>query len=318
MWTKILKKHIGTLSKKQSQLIETYERDHQGRAFYPMAKLLWQYSFQDEATEMMMAGVANYPDDIIARVTLVSYLWQKKLFSVAWQTLDQANHEELTANLLGLTLRFKLAILLGYDGNARRALVDLQDLSPRDDSLLELISAFSLYGVQKARECMAEELSMSSEDLEQYIGSHHLSQSHSYLPEQPHSETSFTDMSNSSQHAAESYSGFYAVPLKDLFHSSKTEDINFNDTTAELDSYTLAEIFEKQNCYKRALKIYRRLFARSPNHEGLYGKIYQLEKKLADEERSGCEDVEAVVDHLQQKQVIDKKRHLLETMLENI
>lgn len=114
------------------------------------------------------------------------------------------------------------------------------------------------------------------------------------------------------------FDDFHTVALGEIFTSPSSEVPVAGATSGELDSMTLAEIFEKQHCFAKALAIYRRLSSLSPGHDGLRKKILMLEKKLKDEESSQLEDVEEVIDTLRGRRLIDGQRAFLQKMLESL
>ena len=312
MWAKLLTKQGRPLSKNEIEAIQKYESDPKGRHFYQVAQLLYGASFEDEATEIMMSGVAEHPDYLVARITLSSYLYRKKLFFIAWQTLDHAATSEIEGNILGWSMRFKLALALGYESHASEAAAVLTSLS-LTAAMDQLVTTYTLHGPEAALEILAEELLTSSTELTELVQT----QSKGFL-------TSIT--SPPKYHEAEplgesdkgALSGFYAVPLREVFGASSTDDTEVTLGGSELDSLTLAEIFEKQHCYERAASIYRRLLAKNPAHEGIKKRMHQLEQKWQQDKLADAGGVEEVLDDLHEKRFLDNKSQFLQSMLEGI
>lgn len=316
MWAKLLTSQGRSLSKSEIEAIEKYESDPKARHFYQVAQILYGASFEDEATEIMMSGVAEHPDYLVARITLSSYLYRKKLFFIAWQTLDHAATSEIEGNILGWSMRFKLALTLGYESHASEAAAVLSSLA-LTAAMNQLVTTYTLHGPEVALEILAEELLTSPSELAELVQA----QGEGFFaaitaPRQQEIELDESDESESG-----ALSGFYAVPLREVFGASSTDDAEVVLGGSELDSLTLAEIFEKQHCYEQAAKIYRRLLAKSPAHEGIKKRMHQLEQKWQQEKLAdlgGVGGVKEVVDDLQEKRFLDNKSQFLQSMLEGI
>ena len=320
MWMKMLKSC--DLSRAEEKIIQSYESSPEGPGFMSMAQLLYGRGYKDEATEILMAGVAGHPKNTVARVLLTSYLWEKGLFVVAWKTLQEAARGSLEGNILAWTLTFKLALVLGYEKHARSALACLQASSEeQNEEVQHLIHTYTLSGLEKARNVLLAPYDPTTLDLPGGLeGASYREKAESY--EVSESLREVEGASGYSEGAREArgdgFDEFHTVNLAEIFSPTDQGSSSFGASAVELDSLTLAEIFEKQNCYAKSLAIYRRLSSLSPGHDGLRKKILLLEKKLKDEENSPHEDVDDLIDSLQERRLIDEKRFFLQKMLENL
>lgn len=332
MWMKVLKSF--NLSREEEKIIQHYDEHPESQGFLPMAQLLHRYHYRDEAIEILMAGVAAHPSFTVARVLLVSYLWQKGLFVVAWRILQEAARGSLEGNILAWSLTFKLALVLGYEKHARTAMACLQ-ASPQDqkEEIQEIIRTYTLSGLKKARESLLADYDVTALDLPGGLPvdeehdtkaeeSPKKSSGHVDYPQSRAVEGASCKEDSSSDECAtapqERFDEFHTVALGEIFSPADQGTSTFSSAGVELDSLTLAEIFEKQHCHAKALAIYRRLSSHSPGHDGLRKKILLLEKKIKDEQSSPLEDVDELIDSLQEHRIIDEKRLLLQRMLETL
>ena len=329
MWSKILKSH--GLSKDQQQIIARFESDPNDKVFLPMAQLLVSLDYKDQAIEIMMAGVALYPNFTVARVLLVSYLWQKGLFGIAWDLIDNYNISNYDGNVLAWALIFKLSLVLEFDDHTRVALANLQSEIDLDQDLKDLIKVYTFSGKVSAKsEILAKFSSKVIKDLDYTIKRRKLIDTEDIKDEffnqqalaDENVKKSFLEDDNEAN-IYNTHDRFYTVPLNQVFSNAASGDVDMKDSSAsvtgfELDSLTLAEIFERQHCYKLALQVYNRLMAASPANEGLQKKIAYLEEKVKAEQSHSSEHTDEILNKLDDKKIIDQKRIFYQTMLENL
>ncbi|MCY4444627.1 MAG: hypothetical protein OXC44_07505 [Proteobacteria bacterium] len=312
MWKNVLKDK--RLSREQELVVKHFEEAPKSRHFYPMAKLLKDFGFKDEATEMLMVGVSEHPHFTVARVLLVNELWSKGLFVLAWKILQDPNCGSIEDNVLAYTLKFKLSVVLGYEADARTALAHLQEFLTLDSTTVELVKQYSLSGMTATRTTLLSIFDPSSIELpSSYDGLYDLESGDAH-------HTSYNDNGDSSLSVPKITAEFHAVPLRDVFAADGDPSHMWDGKKmgVELDSLTLAEIFEKQHCYSKALEVYKRLSASAPGHDGLRKKILLLERKCKEQELSHFTDVDDLISTLEDKELMDRKQQFLKGMLENV
>ena len=323
MWSKILKSH--GLTKDQEQIISAYEQDTQGKAFLKMAQLLVKFGYQDHSIEILMAGVALYPEYTIARVTLVSALWNKGLFFVAWEMIDHQDSSKYEGNLLAWGLILKLSLVLEFEDHARVAVANLQSELDLDLELQNLIKIYTFSGYKAAKHQLLENFSPQViKDLEYTIKQNKIQISEENPCQQSLTDNSddqadkIADTCENDSSFLNNHEKFYAVSLNQIFSSCSDEADKNTKIGLELDSLTLAEIFERQQCIKPALDIYKRLFNQSPTNDLLKNKIIDLEKKIELSKSLNLDHTNEIIDRLDHKKIIDQKRFFYQHLLENI
>ena len=113
---------------------------------------------------------------------------------------------------------------------------------------------------------------------------------------------------------------FHVLALSDIFTpdgANSPEDQNL-DGGVELDSTTLAEIFESQHHYGKALGIYRRLLRLSPRNDLLRRKVSELARKSSDQKNEDLALDPSLVDQMEEANSIDKRIDYLQGFLESL
>ena len=342
MWQKLFDKQGVALNSSERECVSAYEADPGGRAYYGMARILYRYEFSDEAIEILLSGLARYPDDVVARVWLGYYLYQKQLFGLAWQTLEQAARHDLEDNTMGWGLRFKLAVLLGYTHHSAEAMAVLERMAG-DARLEQVMSTYTLHGEGQAIELLAQEFELPLAEFNVLIqearvwsradGGIMAHSAQNGLPARRDDLQNITEVEaeniniNRAASAPESsaYAGFYAVPLAEVLSASSADAEASPSYGGELDSQTLAEIFEKQGYVQRALEIYRRMVAKHPSHDGYRRRLRELEVKTkaqapctaADSYGSVSAKSEMISD-LERKRSLKQRTQFLQELLEHL
>ena len=84
----------------------------------------------------------------------------------------------------------------------------------------------------------------------------------------------------------------------------------------EVESATLAEIYEKQRYFKKSLSIYKRLLDKSPQNEFLQGKVRQLSDRVESEDDAAHEEFDsATADTLVTVDDFDRRIRFLQELL---
>ena len=343
MWQKLFDKQGVVLNPSEREYVSAYEADPGGRAYYGMARILYRYEFSDEAIEVLLSGLARYPDDVVARVWLGYYLYQKQLFGLAWQTLEQAARHDLEDNTMGWGLRFKLAVLLGYTHHSAEAMAVLERMAG-DARLEQMMSAYTLHGEGQVIELLAQEFELPLAEFNDLIktarawsradGGIMAHAAQQGLPargdQQSITEVEAENININRDRAASApessaYAGFYAVPLAEVLSVSSADGAASPSYGGELDSQTLAEIFEKQGYVQRALEIYRRMVAKHPSHDGYRQRLRELEVKIKAQAPSAAADLygsvsvkSEMMSDLERKRSLKQRTQFLQELLEHL
>ena len=294
------------LSEAEKSILTRFEKDPTGRGFLPVGDMLYKKGFVDEAIELLLDGVNRHSRYSVARVILARYLYEKGMFITSWKIITESK-VSLSDNLLAQHILYRLSIILGEEQEARNLYTRMKSQNLIDEDISQLSKKLQVEGIEKVKEELlanynVDEIELPAEG-EKIINS----QSNS-------SKNNIVEVTSDYSE----YKGFHVVPLQEIFSPAETSAEDINVMGVELDSTTLAEIYEKQHHYSKALEIYRRLLRISPSSDLIRRKISELTKKNQDLEAGNLGLSPEVVDSMEKSKVIDDKIRMLEKMLENI
>jgi tetratricopeptide (TPR) repeat protein len=330
------------LSRTEREVVRRFEQDPEGRSFLPVADILRSHRLHDEALELLTQGVERHPGFTVARVCLARDLLQKGLVEAAWRALEESP-VPLKENLLAQKLRFRLALLLGREDMGRQTLFLLKSSQTLDAETKRIGDAIELAGFASARDKLIADMKERGTELtlpeappvapaaraapararsedpgrlaELEAQGFALEGGDAYdgaelaaaMPGSVDAGPSFLDDRTLADE--ELLSGYHVVPLDEIFRPDTTSaPLSAAGGTSggvELDSTTLADIYERQGHYAKALAVYRRLLRLTPHSDLLRRKVADL-TRLDKEQR----DVEltvdpALVDKLETVEIID-------------
>src|SRR5262249_34689163 len=107
--------------------------------------------------ELLTQGVARHPNFTIARVVLTRELYNKGLILQAWRILEESP-VNLFENALAQRLKFKLALLLTDEINARQTLTNLKRGDQIDSEMKRYGEIFDVQGLLAARDTLKRDL----------------------------------------------------------------------------------------------------------------------------------------------------------------
>lgn len=309
------------LSRTEKEVVKRFEADPDGRAFLPVADILRAQRLQDECLELLTEGVARHPTFTVARVFLARELLQKGLVTEAARTLDESPLS-LKDNILAQKLHFRIAMLMGQEYLARSLYGNLKLQQMVDNETRILGDILEVSGFQKAREGVLREYAdrgitlqlpeqapvhavggadtspQSSGDSSQELAAYH-------LPKITRSEYFTDDVLQGNE-----VEGFHVVALSEIFRPGDSAASGPRGKTTdgiELDSTTLAEIYEKQGHYSKALDIYRRLLRMSPNNDLLKRKVAEIARLDKEQKDVDLTVDPALVDKMETIEIIDRQ-----------
>lgn len=338
------------LSRTEREVVRRFEQDPEGRSFLPVADILRSHRLHDEALELLTQGVERHPGFTVARVCLARDLLQKGLVEAAWRALDESP-VPLKENLLAQKLRLRLALLLGREAMARQTLFLLKSSQTLDAETKRIADAIELAGFASARDKLiadmrergteltlpeaeppapavpaspsrarGEDPGVVALDAPSFAlegGDAHDGVELAAVVPGVDAGPSFLDEKTLGDE--ELLAGYHVVPLDEIFRPDTTSAPLSAAAGAhggvELDSTTLADIYERQGHFAKALAVYRRLLRLTPHSDLLRRKVADL-MRLDKEQR----DVEltvdpALVDKLETVEIIDRQirfyNHLL-------
>ncbi|MGE0173003.1 MAG: hypothetical protein AB7T49_09470 [Oligoflexales bacterium] len=316
-WLPILKNL--DLSRFEREVVKRYEKAPLGRSFLPISDILRKHRHVDEAVELLVHGVKRHPDFTVARVVLARELFGKGLVVEAWRMLKEAT-EPLGENVLAQKLLLKSAIILRLEDEVRdlvnflskRMMVDEETSQLIDELKRSDFRQFSSKYIQTLRESGLPVL----DDYRDLLKEAEPKPSKPSPSSQP---LRMPTRDAASPYRDEKIDGFFVAPLAQIFSSFPEEAYGAGGTKGvELDSTTLAEIYENQGHYHKALEIYRRMLKGAPQNEYVKQKIMQISKQSKEQRGSDLAIDPSLVDDMEALQIIDTQINFYNDILTRI
>lgn len=327
-WHKILMQL--PLSRTEQEVVKRFHDDPDGRGFLPVADVLRSHKLIEESIELLTQGVQSHPGFAVARVVLARELYQRGMLMEAWRCLDESP-TSLMDNALAQKLIFKMALAFGDDNAVAAALKSLRLQQGIDPEVKRLSEMLEVSGIAVARdhwrrELQAKGIRVSIDDaILSGDASSVVNSKQSMEPKKKRSGTRNGRFSLDYELDAtmrKELSGYHVVPLSEVFSPGTTTSSSAHDSdgnsTIELDSTTLAEIYAKQEHYGKALGIYRRLLRLSPHNDLLRLKVSEL-ARLEKEQRSDDIETDPVVyDRMEIVEIIDRQMRVYDELLNKL
>jgi tetratricopeptide (TPR) repeat protein len=290
--------------------VKRFEVDPDGRSFLPVSDILRAHKLHDESLELLSQGVERHPTFTVARVVLARELFHKGLINEAWSVLEDSP-VPLRENVLAQKLRFKIAILFSKQETARKTrdylaqhqlldvelkrLSDQMETSGFETVRQELIGQFRSQGIELLLE---DDVDADSEDNEIQLLDPKVA---------PFDVQVFGE-------SFENLAGFHVIPLKEVFRPGESAP-GGELGGIELDSTTLAEIYEKQGHYGKSLAIYRRLLRLTPQNSMLQRKVSVLAKLDREQADVDLTIDPALADRMEAVEIIDRQIAFMNDLL---
>lgn len=317
-WIPILKNL--KLSRVEQRVIERYEASPNSRLFLPVSDVLRNHSLVDESLEMLMKGIQAHPRYTAARVILARDLLNRGMPQEAWEILE-GTVDSLKENILAQRTKIKVAILLGKEFEAREIMAHLRRRGMIDAQIKPIVDELQVTEFQKVREKLRRSLIEEGVPLHEPEAVLDVSNVMAQKPKKDcilRSSLKDGAVSGYDEAYLDTLKGYHMVSIKDLFSLAHggVDDVEVSDSVT-IDSATLAEIYEKQRYFKKALGIYRSLLDKSPQSEWLREKVSRLVDVM---ENDPGENTEVLLDcheadSLVALDVIDEKLQFLNDLL---
>lgn len=313
-WTPILRKL--KLSKSEAAIVRRYEENPEGKSFLPVADILKSHQKMDECLELLMEGVERHPGFTVARVILARELMGRGLMQQAWTTLENSP-ESLHENVMAQKIGFKLAIVLGKEKEAREVFQHIKSRQFFDDEIKKLGDALEFSRFIKVREELIEQLKAAGVAVLVDSSNDEVSSS---------ADSQFAELIDTGAGQEQpqdlkflkAIEGFYVVPLREIFSGERIRTAPQVGAGVELDSTTLADIFEKQGHYQKALDIYRRLLQASPHNELYKKKVVDINRLKREQRERDLAINPEVVDQMETLEILDHQIKYLYRLLERL
>ena len=307
--------------RKDRRILENFKARPDSGGLLPVFCLMKKYQRDQEAFELLAWGLEKYPDYLPLRVRYSRELYEKGLIQEAWNCLGQGSPEALKSNVMGQKLRFKLAILCGYEASARNIFNQLQFSRQADGELTELGRILQVDGISLVREKILKEFRQNKTELviPDHIGT-------GLLPERgfPEKESGFKNKTSRQFSALvpellykdPSVKNFFVSRLSEVFAGCVSE--SGPDRDSPIDSPTIAEIYFKQGHLQKALKVYRNLLAIAPGNESWLLKVREIKQAMESEEQTGLTPDPSLVHKWEAVKDLGKKSRFYNGILEKL
>ena len=311
VWTPLLANL--PLSKSEREVARRFSAEPLGRSFLPVADVLRAHRLVDESLELLTQGVERHPGFTVARVVLARELLAKGMIDTSWTLLEQAA-DSLRENVLAQKLRFKLALLLGHETDARASYQHLKLMQMLDPEVKRLGEMLEVSGLGEARQKLHQDLMARGTEIalpalpkaalklplpQDLPGSQEARTQPNSLPQTPTPELSYEA----------SIAAFHVVPLSEIFRPEGDQGPSSKHGAGglELDSTTLADIYARQGHYGKALEVYRRLLRVMPGSDLLRRKVAELSKLERDQRDVDLSVDPTLVDRMESVEIIDRQ-----------
>ena len=274
------------------------------RSFLPAAEILKKSGKINECIELLTIGLEWHPSYSAARVTLARELFNQGMMEETWEHLHREG-DYLGGNFLAQKLKLQTAIVLGMESEAR-AICDSMVAGGIFDDDIELIhqklSSLRFAVVRAEWMRLLEDKGIKILPLSAPAGT-----------VSPRGQ----EMS-AEDDGLERTKGFYVAPVKQIFAPGGGEEPIRDLAGCELDTMTLAELYERQGHYGKALEIYRRLATLSTQNEMFRRKISELSAQMHLQREADFKVDPLVVKKMQKIEVIDSQIAYLHRLLDRL
>lgn len=318
-WISLL--HKLDLSRTEQEVVKRFESDPSGRSFLPVADILRSYKYADESLELLIYGVMHHPTFTVARIVLVRELLEKGLVTDAWQALEEAK-SSLRDNVLAQKLKFKLSILLGQESTVRATYRHMKVQQMTDNEISRIGEMLEMSGLAATRDRLIQD--MKSRGVVPVLPSVATQPAPAEkgpalggLPTESEAHESLESAAKPSDQD-QRFAAFQVLALDEILNGVPESATSQSVGGIELDSSTLASIYEHQGHFDKALAVYRRLLRLTPSNEFLKAKISDLaSRKQRQKDQDLAIDPE-IADSMEQIEMIDVQMKFYRRMLERL
>ena len=331
-WISLLKKM--DLSRTEQEVVRRFEADPMGRSFLPVADILRAYRYADESLELLIYGVMHHPTFTVSRIVLVRELLQKGMVTEAWKTLDESK-SSLKENVLAQKLMFRLAILLEFEAIARETYRHMKTQQMMDPDITEIGEFFEVSGIHLTRDRLITEMtghgiklilplqskSEGASIKNQSVKNIELSAAGSEINHEIELPgfRELPEIQEAQEFEEDRFGGFRVIALSEIFQGADDQDVMHSGPGGiELDSSTLAGIYEHQGHFEKALAVYRRLLRLTPSNNLIKTKISELASKRQRQKNDDLVIDPAIADSMEQVEIIDVQVKFYQSLLERL
>lgn len=305
------------LSPAEQEIVRRFQYQPQGRMFLSAAEVLLKYGVRDDGIQLLLHGIQLHPGYSIARVVLISELLNQGMLEEAWQILENSP-TSLRDNKTAQLLKFKLALILGYD---ELMPVLRQEMFQRDqfDSETKLladqlaIEDFTSVRHHYLNQLRARGIPLPLDFLEvaQQLSDRIIQRDKKI--QEPEQES---DPLEDSIEPKRRICGFFVTPLQQVF--TKTWQALPGLAQKDMDAMTLAQVYRRQGHYQKALEILKRLLYMAPSNDLLRKQLAEVRSLKEDQDRRERDFDPELADRMEQASQLDQRIQGLALLLEEL
>ena len=282
------------LMKTDRILLARFRRDPDGRGFLSIVELLKNCNFPDESLELLQSGVAAHPRFSAARVVLAREFFQRGMVCEALSTIEESP-VNLKTNIMAQKIKLKSLLLLQREQEFCAVLDFLSIGRALDDECEKLAQLFYRDGFTKAAAVFTTRLAADGI---------HINITQPSLPapiEQPE--------------ITQNVGNYWVMPVNEIFFSN---DEQTDSRLADLETKTLAQVYEDQGNYLKALQIYRHLLVKLPHNAFLRHKVIELAQMVKKPKHQHLVLDASTISKMEQLDQIDIKLQKCRTFLQKL
>ena len=332
-WIAILNKL--PLSRTEKAVVQRFVADPGGRSFLALSDILRSHRKSQEALELLMQGVQDHPQFLVARVVLAREYFHQGMVAEAWQSLVETP-APLHDNVLAQKLKLKLAVLMRDDSAFQECYRHMQKHQMLDHDCRELVKTYENEGIAVASQSLQAELRQKGVELwvpdvvvkDPEVNHSPAEESTAPLHSNPGdvvlgdvgSPVEAKEFAVRLSHGSTSQQpAFHVMSLAEVFQGG--DDKGWSVKTVggiELDSTTLGEIYARQGHFTKALAVYKRLLHVNPGSEMLRARVSELHR-LDAEQRNEDNGVDPeLLDALESTDQLDRKIKYYQNLMDRL
>ena len=269
---------------KEEEALERFELGSNPASYLPVVDILQSRGNDDEAYELLAWGTSRYPDYVPGRVFLARQMYKRGLIASAWKVLGEGANEALRGNLMAQNLLFRTSMLLGYESVSRGVLAQMRHariLDIESEAIGEILESRGWHAAREELQSRFENLGVALEILEDQLVEANAADQGEKFPGR-----GLPQGGESAAPSSHPWDRVQVVALGDVFRGRHLADGSLFVSSPSFDTPTLAEIYESQGHFGKALGVYRRLLQLAPSNEFYAAAVRRLVEKEHDQSRA--------------------------------
>ena len=305
------------LSKTEQEIVKRFAKEPEGKGFLPVSDILRAHGLTEESLEILVQGLNRFPTYSVARVVLIRELYECGMIAQAWKALIQSP-TTLKQNTLAQKLSYRLHVILGKEIEAREIFDHMKRSTMVDQETRKLSDKLDISGIEFVRQELINEL--EAKGVEIAFPTDEILKVDVEKPEERPVKSPGIESIPRQAATQSDVDNFYVVSLKDIFNASDFDD-NPNAVVhkgTDLNTKTLAEIYEKQEHFSKALNVYKQLLKNHPSHDFYKNKVAEMSRRVREMQAKEVEIENEIIDQLESVEIIDRQMDFYSSLLNKL